>query len=108
MRYDRVKCNLKIYGRWKMAERLLKISFHIKENILLSLNETKEEFLKNILISSALMLYKEQKLSLGKAAELAGYTKIEFIEELQIKQGFVFDYRNDEMNEIFEDTQKLP
>jgi len=29
------------------------------------------------------VLYKDKKLSLGKAAELAGYTKIEFIEELQ-------------------------
>lgn len=75
-----------------MAERLLNISFHIKENILLSLKESKEDFLKNMLILSALVLYKEQKLSLGKAAELAGYTKIEFIEELQKKPGFIFDY----------------
>jgi predicted HTH domain antitoxin len=91
-----------------MAERFLNISFQIKENILLSLKESKEDFLRNMLILSALMLYKKQKLSLGKAAELAGYTKIEFIEELQKEQGYIFDYSKEEMDEIFEDAEKLP
>jgi predicted HTH domain antitoxin len=91
-----------------MAERLLNISFQIKENILLSLKETKEDFLRKILVISALVLYKDRKLSLGKAAELAGYTKIEFIEELQKEQGFIFDYTKEEMDEIFEDAERLP
>ncbi|MCK5719672.1 MAG: UPF0175 family protein [Thiomargarita sp.] len=91
-----------------MTERLLDISFQIKENILLSLKETKEDFLKKILFISALALYKDRKLSLGKAAELASYTKIEFIELLKKEQGFVFDYTKEEMDEIFEDAKKLP
>ncbi len=53
------------------------------------------------------MLYKDGKLSLGKAADLSGYTKMEFIEELQKEQGFVFDYSKDEMDEIFEDKDFL-
>jgi len=87
---------------------MVKIDFSIKENILLSLKQTQEEFKREILFMSALMLYRKRKLSLGKAAELAGYTKIGFIERLQQEQKFIFDYTNDEIDEIFADADKLP
>jgi predicted HTH domain antitoxin len=90
----------------RIAEQVVKIDFSIKENILLSLKQTKEEFKRETLFMVAFMLYRKQKLSLGKAAELAGYTKIGFIEKLQ--QEFIFDYTNDEIDEIFEDANKLP
>ena len=77
-----------------IAEQMVKIDFSIKENILLSLKQTQEEFKREILFMSALMLYRKRKLSLGKAAELAGYTKIGFIERLQQEQKFIFDYTN--------------
>ncbi|EDN71074.1 conserved hypothetical protein [Beggiatoa sp. PS] len=91
-----------------IAEQVVKIDFSIKENILLSLKQTKEEFKRETLFMVAFMLYRKQKLSLGKAAELAGYTKIGFIEKLQQEQEFIFDYTNDEIDEIFEDANKLP
>jgi len=91
-----------------IAEQMVKIDFSIKENILLSLKQTQEEFKREILFMSALMLYRKRKLSLGKAAELAGYTKIGFIERLQQEQKFIFDYTNDEIDEIFADADKLP
>ncbi len=60
-----------------MQERTINICFPVKENILLSVKETKDEFTKEILFLSALHFYRKKRLSLGKAAELAGYGKIE-------------------------------
>ncbi|NIT61649.1 MAG: DUF3368 domain-containing protein [Aliifodinibius sp.] len=41
--------------------------------MLLSVKQSKDEFSKEILFFAALVLYRKRKLSLGKAAELAGY-----------------------------------
>lgn len=89
-----------------MSERVIDISFPVKENILLSLKENKDEFAKEVLFLSALMLYRKRKLSLGKAADLAGYNKVDFIEKLQTEGEYVFDYTEDEIDEIFEDARR--
>jgi predicted HTH domain antitoxin len=90
-----------------MSERLVNISFPVRENILLSLRESKDEFTREIMFSSALMLYRKRKLSLGKAAELSGYTKIEFIEKLNKEKEYIFDYNDEEIDEIFKDVEKI-
>ena len=90
-----------------MPERNINITFPVKENILLSVKETKDEFIKNILFLTALHFYRNRRLSLGKAAELAGYTKMEFIERLNRKNEYVFDYDADEIDEIFNDLKKV-
>jgi len=90
-----------------MSERIINISFLMKENILLSMRETKEEFTKNILFLSALYFYRKKRLSLGKAAELAGYNKIEFIEKLQRDDEYIFNYNTEELDEIFNDSTKI-
>lgn len=90
-----------------MEERTIHISLPIKENILLALKETKEQFLKEVLYSSALVFYRGRKLSLGKAAEFAGYTRIQFIEKLKNEDQFIFDYNKDEMDEIFSDFKSI-
>lgn len=84
------------------------ISFSIKENILLSLKENTEEFTQNLRFLSALMLYRKNRLSLGKAAELAGYSKLDFIHKLQLEKESVFNFNDQEMSEIFDDVGKLP
>ena len=76
-------------------------------NICFSLKETKNEFMNEVLYLSALHFYRKGRLSIGKAAELAGYTKIEFIEKLQNEKEFIFDYSEEEMDEIFDDATKL-
>ena len=63
-----------------------------------------EDFTKEILFASALTLYRKHKLSLGKAAELAGYNKIEFIQKLNEEKEYVFDYDADELDEINKDA----
>jgi predicted HTH domain antitoxin len=91
-----------------MLEKTLNISFSVKEDILLSLKENTEEFTQNLRFLSALMLYRKNRLSLGKAAELAGFTKLDFIDKLKQENEAVFDYNDDEMAEIFADVNKLP
>lgn len=90
-----------------MQERTINICFSLKENILLSLKETKNEFMSEILYLSALHFYRKGRLSLGKAAELAGYTKTAFIKKLQKEKEFIFDYSEEELYEIFDDAAKL-
>ncbi len=90
-----------------MSERTVNISFPVKENILLSLKESKDEFTKEIMFSSALQLFRKRKLSLGKAAELSGYSKIEFIEKMNEEKEYIFDYNDEEINEIIESAKKL-
>jgi len=48
-----------------MYERSINISFPVKENILLSVKETKKEFTKEILFLSALYFYRKRRLSVS-------------------------------------------
>lgn len=56
---------------------------------------------------SALTLYRQRHLSLGKAAELAGFSKLDFIERLIKENEPIFDYSEAEMDEVFADVKKL-
>ena len=91
-----------------MLHKTMNISFSVKSDILLALKENTEEFTQNLRFLSALMLYRKNKLSLGKAAELAGYTKLDFIDKLRVENEPIFDFNEDEMADIFADAKKLP
>jgi predicted HTH domain antitoxin len=86
----------------------MNISFAVNDDILLSLKENAQEFTQDMRFLSALMWYRKQKLSLGKAAELAGCTKLEFIERMKLENEAVFAYDDAQMHEIFADAAKLP
>ena len=90
-----------------MTEQIINISFPVKEGILTTLKETKDEFTKDVLFLSALLFYRKRKLSLGKAAELAGYNKIDFINKLKDEKEYIFDYSEDEINDIFSAVAKI-
>ena len=89
-----------------MSEQIINISLPVKENILISLKESKAEFVCDILYFSALSYYRKRKLSLGKAAELAGLDKIDFIRKVQEEEA-IFDYTESEIDEIFSDADKI-
>ncbi|MEN9757833.1 MAG: hypothetical protein RL755_2020 [Pseudomonadota bacterium] len=91
-----------------MLNDTLNISFPVKTDILLSLKENADEFTQNLRFMSALMLYRKNRLSLGKAAELAGYTKLDFIDKLRLENEPIFDFNEQEMDDIFADVNKLP
>jgi len=86
----------------------MNISFSVNDDILFSLKENAQEFTQDVRFLSALMWYRKNKLSLGKAAELAGYTKLDFIERMKLEGEAIFDYGEDEMGEVFADVAKLP
>lgn len=90
-----------------MSEQIINISFPVKQGVLTSLQETQDEFTKDVMFLSALLFYRKRKLSLSKAAELAGYTKTEFIKKLQEEKEYIFDYSEDEINDIFDDVSKI-
>jgi predicted HTH domain antitoxin len=85
-----------------MPERTVEISFPIEKEILASMDETREGFTEKIRFLTALYLYRNRRLSLGKAAEWYGVSRVEFIERLQEEDEPVFDYDDDEMREVFE------
>jgi len=90
-----------------MAEQIINISFPVKKEILTILKETKDEFTKDILFLSALLFYRKRKLSLGKAAEFAGYNKVDFINKLKDENEYIFDYSEEEINDIFSDVANI-
>ena len=76
------------------------LTIDIADDLLITLKEQQEEFVKNMLFHHALILYRKQKLSLGKAAELAGYDRLGFIQKLQFENEVVFDYETGLVNEM--------
>ena len=90
-----------------MAEQVINLTFPVKESILLTLKETKDEFIRDLLFFAALGLYRRRKLTLGKAAELAGYDKIAFINKLRENGEHIFDYTPREIKTIITDAEKI-
>ena len=86
----------------------MNITLSINDDIPFALNESAEEFAQDLRFLAAVMWYRRGKLSLGKAAELAGYTKLDFIERMQREQEPIFDYGAAEMAAVFADVAKLP
>lgn len=87
---------------------LTEIRLQIDDSILLSLKEQKETFTKAMLFQYALWLYRRQKLSLGKAAELAGYTRFAFIQKLQADNEPIFEYDGTLIDEMIQSANTTP
>lgn len=79
-----------------MASKV-KAEIEFPEDILISLKESKEEFVKNIKLYAATELYKRKKLSLGKAAELVGMPRLEFADFLSKSRIPVLDLSAQEL-----------
>jgi len=54
------------------------ISIDFPSDILLALNETESEVKQRIKISLAIRLYKLEKLTIGKAAQVSGLSRFQF------------------------------
>lgn len=77
--------------------KMTDIKFKIPEEILNALNQDKIEFTKQSRLYTALQLFKNHKLSFGKAAELAGLSKDEFLVELDKNNIDYISYNSDEL-----------
>jgi predicted HTH domain antitoxin len=78
-----------------MNTRILEIPY--PEDLPESLGETHEEFENHVRFLVAGKLYELGRISSGRAAELAGMGRVEFLEKLGSRQISVFNYSLDEL-----------
>ncbi len=83
----------------KEMEKMTELKMNIPEDILYTLNETKDAFIKKMKLYAAMELYKSQKLSMGKASELAEMNKIDFMFELGKHEIPAINYDADDFKE---------
>lgn len=75
----------------------LQISLDVPKELLFTLNQTEEEFTHQIRLSSAIQLFKKQKLTLMQAADFAQMDWYQFVAELDKNDIAVIDYPADEL-----------
>lgn len=80
------------------------ISVDFPNDILLALNESENDLKKRIKITLAIQLYKLQKLTIGKAAQLSGMSRLEFEKELS-KNEISISNLNEE--DVLSDIEKI-
>lgn len=68
------------------------VSFEVPQDILASLKVGTAELGRNIRLLAAITFFQDQKLSLGKAAQLAGMNRLAFMDLLAEKGIVIFDY----------------
>ena len=75
------------------------INIAIPETVVLSTRRTNKEFETEAKKAIALKFYVDEKLSLGQAAELAGFSEFEFIKYLGDNKVSIFRYESDNYDE---------
>ncbi len=80
------------------------ISIDFPSDILLALNETEAELKQRIKTSLAMRLYKLQKLTIGKAAQLSGLNRFEF--ETLLSE-YEIPISNLTISDVLDDCKKL-
>tara|TARA_R110002049_G_scaffold307706_1_gene508994 strand:+ start:2407 stop:2667 length:261 start_codon:yes stop_codon:yes gene_type:complete len=80
------------------------ISIDFPNDILLALNESEKDLKNRIKITLAIQLYKLQKLTIGKAAQLSGLSRFEFEKELSKNK---ISISNLTKEDILNDIEKL-
>jgi predicted HTH domain antitoxin len=80
------------------------ITIEFPSDILLALNETEVELIKRIKTSLAMRLYRLQKLTIGKAAQISGLSRFEF--ETMLSENEI-PISNLTINDVINDIKKL-
>lgn len=73
-------------------------------DILLTLNESEKEFKKRVKTSLAVLLYSQQKVTIGKAAQIAELPRLQF--ETLLSESNI-PISNLELSDVLEDASKL-
>lgn len=84
-----------------------KITIEIPEDMALSLNRREDELPNEIKLMAAVKLYELGRLSLGKASELAGVDKVDFMLLLSHYGVSLIDYSEETLQYEKETLQKL-
>ena len=82
--------------------RMTRIDIDVPEDILLTLNESKSDFARDVKKTVAVELFRSGRLSMGKAAEFAGMAKGRFFFELATHGVAALDYDEDDFREEIE------
>lgn len=77
----------------------MSLNISIPETIVLSARQSNREFEMEAKRAIALKFYADEKLSLGQAAELAGFSKFEFMKYLGDNHISIFRYESDKCDE---------
>ena len=81
-----------------------RIVIEIPDEVLISLKETPSEFSRDMLMLAAVKLYQMGKLSSGRAAQLAGVTRVSFLQSLSKYRVPIFDLTHEELKSDFENA----
>ena len=76
-----------------------KLELEVPEEILVSLKESSQEFSKDLLMLAAVKLYELGKLSSGRAAQLAGISRVSFLQSLSRYNVSIFDITEEELRQ---------
>jgi predicted HTH domain antitoxin len=80
------------------------INIDLPSDILLTLNESEKEIKQRIKLSFALQLYIQQKVTIGKAAQIAEMTRLQF--ETALSENYI-PISTLTLDEVLKDIQKL-
>ncbi len=80
------------------------ISIEFPSDILLTLNESETELVRHIKLSLAIQLYLKQKLTIGKASQIAGLSRLDF--ETTLSENNI-PISNLGWDDVLSDTSKL-
>lgn len=83
------------------------VKIEVPHEVLLNLHKSPDEAAEDIRRQAAIRYYKKRSLSLGTAADLAGMSRFEFIDYLRFNDEPVFQYTDEELEEIKRDAAEL-
>lgn len=85
-------------------ENTISIPVNISSEIMIALNESEQELKNYFQIGIAIMLFQEEKLTIGKAIQLSGLSRYEFEKKLAQRN---IPIANPNISQVFSDMEKL-
>ncbi|MCL2662745.1 MAG: UPF0175 family protein [Oscillospiraceae bacterium] len=82
----------------------MNLNISIPDSVVLSTRQSSVQFETEAKIAIAIKFYRDEKLSLGQAAELAGFSEFDFLKLLGQYGISVFRYEGDEESELQNDA----